>query len=90
MNFIILESAIPMPVSAVNHAWTWGYAGWRLLHYFPEAGQRMRKRTKESRVAIVGKPNVGKSSLINKLLGENRLIVSDIAGTTRDAVDTDM
>ena len=40
------------------------------------------------RVAIVGKPNVGKSSLINKLLGEKRLIVSDIAGTTRDAVDT--
>ena len=40
------------------------------------------------RVAIVGKPNVGKSSLINKLLGEDRLIVSDIAGTTRDAVDT--
>ena len=40
------------------------------------------------RVAIVGKPNVGKSSLINKLLGERRLIVSDIAGTTRDAQDT--
>ncbi len=42
------------------------------------------------RVAIVGKPNVGKSSIINKLLGENRLIVSDIAGTTRDAVDTEI
>ncbi len=40
------------------------------------------------RVAIIGKPNVGKSSLINKLAGENRMIVSDIAGTTRDAVDT--
>ena len=40
------------------------------------------------RVAIVGKPNVGKSSIINKLLGENRVIVSNVAGTTRDAVDT--
>lgn len=40
------------------------------------------------RVAIVGKPNAGKSSLINRILGENRVIVSDIAGTTRDAVDT--
>lgn len=40
------------------------------------------------RVAIVGKPNVGKSSIINKLSGENRVIVSDIAGTTRDAIDT--
>ncbi len=42
------------------------------------------------RVAIVGKPNVGKSSIINKLLGENRVIVSNIAGTTRDAIDTEI
>ena len=42
------------------------------------------------RIAIVGKPNVGKSSIINKLIGENRVIVSNIAGTTRDAVDTEV
>ena len=42
------------------------------------------------RIAIIGKPNVGKSSLINRLCGNNRLIVSDIAGTTRDAIDTDI
>lgn len=40
------------------------------------------------KIAIIGKPNVGKSSIVNRLIGENRVIVSDIAGTTRDAVDT--
>lgn len=58
-----------------------------VISYFPEdTGEEEEDDT--PRIAIVGKPNVGKSSLINKLLGEERVIVSDIAGTTRDAVDT--
>ena len=48
----------------------------------------LEEEDERPRIAIVGKPNVGKSSIINKLLGENRVIVSNIAGTTRDAVDT--
>lgn len=61
----------------------------QVISYFPE-GDGEEEEDDRIRVAIVGKPNVGKSSIINKLLGENRLIVSDIAGTTRDAVDTDI
>ncbi len=58
-----------------------------ILKYFPEnAGKQEEEDI--PKVAIVGKPNVGKSSIINRLLGENRVIVSDIAGTTRDAIDT--
>ena len=59
------------------------------MSHFPEA-ETSDEEDERPRVAIVGKPNVGKSSIINKLLGENRLIVSDIAGTTRDAVDTEI
>ena len=58
-----------------------------IIKYFPENSNE-EEEEESPRVAIVGKPNVGKSSIINKLLGEDRLIVSDIAGTTRDAVDT--
>ncbi|MCH5269576.1 MAG: ribosome biogenesis GTPase Der [Lachnospiraceae bacterium] len=61
----------------------------QVISYFPD-GNKEEEEDDRIRVAIVGKPNVGKSSIINKLLGENRLIVSDIAGTTRDAVDTDV
>lgn len=55
--------------------------------HFPEESVS-EEEDERPRIAVIGKPNVGKSSLINKLIGENRVIVSDIAGTTRDAVDT--
>ena len=60
-----------------------------VLKHFPEQTEG-EEEDDRPRVAIVGKPNVGKSSLVNHLLGEDRVIVSDIAGTTRDAVDTEI
>ena len=54
---------------------------------FPE-GSDEEQEDERPRIAIIGKPNAGKSSIVNKLIGEDRVIVSDIAGTTRDAIDT--
>ena len=60
-----------------------------MISHFPEdAGNE--EEDERPKIAIVGKPNVGKSSIVNRLIGENRVIVSDIAGTTRDAVDTEV
>ena len=63
-----------------------------VISYFDKdvASEEEEDEDERTRVAIVGKPNAGKSSIINRLIGENRLIVSDIAGTTRDAVDTEV
>lgn len=58
-----------------------------IIKHFPD-GSAEEEDDDRPRVAIIGKPNVGKSSLVNKLAGEDRVIVSDIAGTTRDAIDT--
>ena len=58
-----------------------------VISHFPE-GQEQEQDSEEIKVAIVGKPNVGKSSLVNKLLGYERSIVSNVSGTTRDSIDT--
>ena len=60
-----------------------------MVKHFPDYAKD-EEEDERPKVAIIGKPNVGKSSLINKLAQEDRVIVSDIAGTTRDAIDTDI
>ena len=75
----------PIPVSSVHGTGTGDLLD-RIVELCPdtEAGEE----DDSIKVAVIGKPNAGKSSIINKILGENRLIVSNIAGTTRDAIDT--
>ena len=87
-EFYNLGIGDPMPIAASGKLGL-GDMLEKLVEMFPEhlAEEEEDDRPK---VAIVGKPNVGKSSIINKLTGENRVIVSDIAGTTRDAIDTEV
>lgn len=59
-----------------------------IISHFPKDSDRSASEETEIQLAVVGRPNVGKSSLVNRLLGQKRTMVSDIAGTTRDAVDT--
>lgn len=87
-EFYSLGMGDPVPVSAVN-MFGIGDLLDEVVRYFPDDSEDNGDEDK-IRVAIIGKPNVGKSSLINKILGEERLIVSDIAGTTRDAIDTEI
>ena len=84
-EFYNLGIGEPFPISSIGKIGV-GEMLDEIVHLFPEDLEE--EEDERPRVAIVGKPNVGKSSIINKLLGENRVIVSDIAGTTRDAVDT--
>ena len=84
-EFYNLGLGDPYPVSSVN-AIGIGDVLDAIYEEFPETEKEDDEET--IKVAIIGKPNVGKSSLVNKILGENRVIVSDIAGTTRDAIDS--
>jgi GTP-binding protein len=85
-EFYRLGAGDPIPVSATN-----GKNSGDLLDIIvdriPEAPSEEQDAL---RIAVVGRPNVGKSSFVNRLLGEDRLVVSDVAGTTRDAIDTPM
>lgn len=87
-EFYNLGIGEPIPISAANRLGI-GELLDEVIKFFPE-GEVVEEDENIPKVAIIGKPNVGKSSIINKLLGEDRLIVSDIAGTTRDAVDTNL
>ncbi len=86
-EFYNLGIGEPYPISASN-AIGIGDVLDKIYESFPPKLEK-EEETNVTKVAIIGKPNVGKSSLINKILGENRAIVSDIAGTTRDAIDTE-
>ena len=85
-EFYNLGMGDPLPISASGKLGL-GELLDRIVESFPEdAGEEEDHEIPH--IAIIGKPNVGKSSIINKILGQERVIVSDIAGTTRDAVDT--
>ncbi len=85
-EFYNLGIGDPVPISAASRLGLGDMLDVITSHF--NKADMEEEEDERPRIAIVGKPNVGKSSIINKLLNENRLIVSDIAGTTRDAVDT--
>lgn len=87
-EFYNLGIGEPLPISAANRLGIGDMLDIVISHFPTEAWEE--QEDERPKIAIVGKPNVGKSSIINRLIGENRVIVSDIAGTTRDAIDTEV
>ncbi len=87
-EFYNLGIGEPFPISSVNKL-GFGELLDEVTSYFDKEAA-VEEEDDRIKVAVVGKPNVGKSSIVNRLIGENRVIVSDIAGTTRDAIDTEI
>ena len=85
-EFYSLGLGDPLPVSAIHGHGTGDLLD-ECLKYFPDPDEE-DEEDDSIKVAVIGKPNVGKSSLVNRILGEKRVIVSNVAGTTRDAVDS--
>ncbi len=85
-EFYELGLGEPIPISAANMT-NLGDALDEIVAGFGD--EQDEEENEKIKIAVMGKPNVGKSSFINEILGENRVIVSDIAGTTRDSIDTD-
>ena len=87
-EFYNLGIGDPVPISASQRSGLGDMLD-KVVNYFADLNLEQEEDDRP-RIAIVGKPNVGKSSIINKITGESRVIVSNIAGTTRDAIDTDV
>lgn len=85
-EFYNLGLGDPIPISAAGKMGLGDMLD-EVVKHFPDAAAE-EKEDERPKIAVIGKPNAGKSSIINKLLGEDRVIVSPIAGTTRDAIDT--
>lgn len=89
-EFYNLGIGEPFPITATNKQGLGDMLDCVVSYFYEDSKKKNSEEEEEDeipKIAIIGKPNVGKSSLVNKILGENRLIVSEIAGTTRDAVD---
>lgn len=87
-EFYQLGIGEPFPISSIGKLGL-GEMLDEVVSHFPEQTED-EEEDDRPKIAIIGKPNVGKSSLVNRLTGKNRTIVSDVAGTTRDAIDTDV
>jgi len=88
-EFYNLGLGEPYPVSAINGRQTGDFLD-KVVEYVPKQNGHLPTEDERVRIAVVGRPNVGKSSYVNALLGKSKMIVTEIPGTTRDSIDTEM